>query len=80
MGQPENINFCIFVDCHYLDGEECTVEECIFSKKARSWWEWTLVRGLDVRSAPPIGKHRLYNLWISENGYLEGEWENIPKS
>ncbi len=77
---PRNINFCIFVECYYLDGELCTSEECIFSKKAQNWWEWSLIRGFDIRSSPPTGKHRLYNLWISENGNLEGEWENIPQS
>jgi len=60
---PENINFCIFVECSYLTGEECTIEECVFSKKSRNWWEWYLVKGLDVKSAPPDGKKRLLNIY-----------------
>ncbi len=60
---PININFCIFVECYYLVGELCTSEECIFSKKAMNWWEWSQIRGRDVQSVPPEGMKAVRNIY-----------------
>ena len=59
---PENINFCQFVECHYLDGEVCTHEPCVFNAKIRRWWEWDRVHSNAIFSTPPAGMHKIYNI------------------
>ncbi len=53
---PININFCKFAECHYLEGEECTVEECIYNPKVVAWYIQNQIMGRFVQSIPPHGK------------------------
>ncbi|GAH49880.1 unnamed protein product [marine sediment metagenome] len=63
MGIPENINFCLFAECHYLEGEECTVEECIYNAKWVAWWVQNQIMGRFVHSIPPEGKKAVKNIY-----------------
>lgn len=63
MGIPENINFCIFAECHYLEGEECTIEECIYNPKVVRWWIQNQIMGRFVQSIPPDGMEEVTNIY-----------------
>lgn len=63
---PENINFCQFVECYYLDGEECTEPKCVFSSKLVKWWEWSRVHGQPIQSSPPGEETRIENAYLEE--------------
>lgn len=69
---PYNVNFCIFVGCQLLSGNECTVGECVFPSKLVRWWEWHQVRGATVRSVPPQDKKRVTNIYFDpdKNKYV----------
>ena len=73
---PENINFCIFGECHYLSNDECTVESCIFSGKWFKWWEKETMKGWGVISRPPDGKYKVMNLYVDpDTGRLTIEYD-----
>lgn len=61
--EPENLNFCLFAECAYLQGEECSRESCIFNAKWRMWWEHRLVHGAILRSNSPEGKKEVMNIY-----------------
>jgi len=60
---PLNINFCIFAECHYLEGEECTVEECIYNAKVVAWWVQDQIMGRFLQSIPPPGMKVCKNIY-----------------
>ena len=67
MGIPENINFCIFAECHYLEDEECTLEECIYNPKVVAWWIQNQVMGRFVHSIPPKDMKEVKNIYYDPN-------------
>lgn len=46
MRAPKNVNFCTFVECAYLEGQECSVDECIFNSKLVDFWIWHAVHDI----------------------------------
>lgn len=60
---PENINFCLFAECHYLESGECTVEKCVFNAKWIRWWEFHLMPGPSIYSVPPEGMKAVKNIY-----------------
>jgi len=32
-----------------------------------------------AQSEPPVGKHRIYNIWRNEEGNVEYQWEDTPQ-
>ena len=82
MSEPENINFCQFAECAYLNGEMCTQEACAFGTKLRRWWEWALAHSATIYSSPPQGFHKIYNIYanrVDGNYRLVMEVEDEPQ-
>ena len=61
---PENLNFCVFAECQYLENGDCEIDQCIFNAKWRSWWEHRLVQGAFMRSNPPEGMKACNNIYF----------------
>lgn len=76
---PENINFCIFAECHYLQGEECTIEKCVFNPKLIRWWEWNLVKDSSIKSLPPESMKAVKNIYFDPSmGDVKVVYDNTP--
>ena len=44
-------------------------------KETYSYGAW----GLSLRSKPPSGGHKIYNIWLNENGTIGYEYETEPE-
>ena len=54
----ENVNFCLFCECAYLDNHEdwdCSRDECVVNKTIVTWWEMSLRPYPLITSNPPEG-------------------------
>jgi len=61
--EPENLNFCLFAECAYLEDEQCTRKECAFNAKWVCWWEHNKFHGSILESDPPEGKKAVMNIY-----------------
>ena len=73
MARPcENVNFCLFCECAYLqNGEEweCLRDSCVLNKVIVDWWEMSLQPRPLIVSNPPEG------MKVCKNIYYDPELE-----
>lgn len=69
----ENVNFCLFCECAYLQNEEewkCSRDECVLNKVIVDWWEMSLRPRPLIVSNPPRDAYKIINAYFID---IEGE-------
>ena len=62
----ENVNFCLFCECAYLDNHEewdCSRDECVVNKTIVQWWAMSLQPHPLICSNPPEGMKLVRNIY-----------------
>jgi len=64
----ENVNFCLFCECAYLDNHDewdCARDEgCVVNSTIVKWWEMNLQPRPLICSNPPEGKKLVTNIYF----------------
>jgi len=62
----ENVNFCLFCECAYLDNHgdwDCSRDECVVNQTIVKWWEMSLHPRPLITSNPPEGMKLVKNIY-----------------
>ena len=60
----ENVNFCLFCECAFLDSSDyCSREACVLDITIVRWWEMSLQPYPLIRSNPPEGMRKTSNIY-----------------
>ena len=65
----ENVNFCLFCECAYLDNHDildCARDSSVVNKTIVQWWEMSLHPRPLICSSPPTGFTQVKNVYLEE--------------